>query len=79
VSAADPGTGSRRIDHPDVLEAAREHGIELQVPRIDGPPVSSAQAAETLGCKVEQIVKSILRKFIDESRFAHDRVFFAPA
>lgn len=44
----------------DVLAAARAAGVALEVHRIAGPSETSELAAATLGCRVEQIVKSIL-------------------
>jgi prolyl-tRNA editing enzyme YbaK/EbsC (Cys-tRNA(Pro) deacylase) len=52
--------GGPRISHHDVLAAGRAAGVEIHVHRITGASGTSEQAAATLGCRVEQIVKSIL-------------------
>jgi len=60
VSRFSERVGTARISHEHVLAAARSAGVALEVHRITGPSETSELAAATLGCRVGQIVKSIL-------------------
>jgi prolyl-tRNA editing enzyme YbaK/EbsC (Cys-tRNA(Pro) deacylase) len=43
-----------------VLEAARAHGLELEVREFPAGTTTAADAARAVGCDVEQIVKSLV-------------------
>lgn len=43
-----------------VLEAARSHGLELEVREFPAGTTTAADAARAVGCAVEQIVKSLV-------------------
>ena len=54
------GEGNSRVSQNKVINAFRSKGIEIEILNLAQSTKTSVEAAEAVGCKIEQIAKSII-------------------